>query len=91
MRAVPKEQVVAARLSEITAILREVLRDNSLEPTPAARFEEMAGWDSMDLITVVVEIECRFGLEFALVEIDRLTTVGDLIHMIGAKQALAAA
>jgi acyl carrier protein len=38
----------------------------------------------------VVEIECRFDLQFELVEIDRLTTVGDLLRMIAAKQALAA-
>jgi acyl carrier protein len=86
-RAVPKEQVVAAPITEITAILREVLRDHDLEPTPATRFDDVTGWDSMDLITVVVEVECRFDLQFTLSEIDRLATVGDLQRMIEAKQA----
>jgi acyl carrier protein len=45
----------------------------------------------MDLITVVVEVECRFDLQFELPEIDRLTNIGDLVRMIEAKQALAAA
>ena len=45
----------------------------------------------MDLITLVVEVECRFELQFELPEIDRLATVGDLLDMILAKQALAAA
>jgi acyl carrier protein len=45
----------------------------------------------MDLVTVVVEVECRFDLQFELAEIDRLTTVGDLLRMIATKQALAAA
>ena len=45
----------------------------------------------MDLVTVVVEIECRFGLEFELTEIDRLSTVEDLLRMIATKQAIAAA
>jgi acyl carrier protein len=80
---------VAEPLSEITTILREVLRDNDLEPEPSTRFDDVAGWDSMDLITVVVEVECRFDLQFELTEIDRLTTIGDLLNMIGAKQALA--
>ena len=62
-----------------------------LELTPTTRFDDMTGWDSMDLITVVVEVECRFDLQFELPEIDRLTTVGDLLRMIEAKQALAAA
>jgi acyl carrier protein len=82
---------VAAPITEITAILRDVLRDHELEPAPSTRFDDMTGWDSMDLITVVVEVECRFELQFTLTEIDRLTTVGDLLRMIEAKQALASA
>ncbi|HBK08269.1 MAG TPA: hypothetical protein DDZ81_20870 [Acetobacteraceae bacterium] len=78
-------------LTEITAILRELLRDSDLDPTPQTRFEDLADWDSMDLVTVVVEAECRFGIQFDLTEIDRLTTVGDLAGMIVTKQALAAA
>jgi acyl carrier protein len=89
VRAVPKEQGVA--LQEITAILRDVLRDASLELAPTTHFDELSGWDSMDLVTVVVEVECRFDLQFELIEIDRLATVGDLLGMIAVKQALAAA
>jgi acyl carrier protein len=82
---------VAGPIAEITAVLRGVLRDSQLELAPTTRFGDVTGWDSMDLITVVVEVECRFGLQFELAEIDRLTTVGDLLNMIAAKQALAAA
>ena len=67
------------------------MRDSEIELAPSTRFDDLAGWDSMDLITVVVEVECRFGLQFELPEIDRLVTVGDLLRMIEAKQALAAA
>jgi acyl carrier protein len=91
MRAVPKDQVVAALLSEITAIIREILRDNELEAASTTRFEDLTGWDSMDLVAVVVEIESRFDVQFELVEIDRLTTIGDLLRMIVAKQALTSA
>jgi acyl carrier protein len=82
---------VPASLSEITTIPREVLRDNALEFVPGTRFDDITGWDSMDLVTVVVEVECRFDVQFELAEIDRLTTIGDLLRMIDAKQALAAA
>jgi acyl carrier protein len=83
--------MVAAPLHEISGILRGVLRDNDLEFTPATRFDDLTGWDSMDLVAVVVEVECRFGLQFELAEIDRLVTVADLLRAINAKQALAAA
>ncbi len=77
-------------LTEITAILRYILRDTDIEPTPRTRFEDLAAWDSMDLVSVVVEAECRFDIQFEVAEIDRLVTVGDLAGMIAAKQALAA-
>jgi acyl carrier protein len=82
---------VAVPLPEITAILRLVLHDTTLEFTPATRFDDLAGWDSMDLIAVVVEVECRFDVQFDLPEIDRLATIGDLLRMIVAKQALTSA
>jgi acyl carrier protein len=82
---------VVAPLPEITAILREMLGDNQLELTPATRFDELTDWDSMDLVTVVVEAECRFHVQFELAEIDRLSSVGDLMRMVEAKQAVASA
>ncbi len=82
---------MVAPLSEITAIIRDMLRDDQLELGVASRFDELPGWDAMDLIAVVVEIECRLNLQFELAEIDRLGTIGDLLAMIKAKQALASA
>lgn len=82
---------MAAYLPEITSIIRDLLRDNEIEVGAETCFGELLGWDSTDLVSVVVEIECRFDLQFELTEIDRLTTVGDLSRMITAKQALASA
>ena len=82
---------MAAALAEIRAIVRDVLRDNAIELEPQTRFDDVEGWDSMDLVAVVVEVECRFGLEFDLTEIDRLSTVEDLLRMIATKQAVTAA
>ena len=78
-------------LTEIVAILREVLGDGDLDPTALTRFEDLSGWDSMDLVTVVVEAECRFDIQFDVQEIDGLTTVEDLVEMIAMKRALTAA
>jgi acyl carrier protein len=82
---------VAAPLSEIMSVVREILHDNDVEIAATTQFDDLIGWDSMDLITVVVEIECRLDLQFELPEIDRLMTIGDLVHLITAKQALVAA
>ena len=82
---------MAAPLAEITAVVRRIMRDADLNLLPSTRFGDLDNWDSMDLITVVVETECRFDLQFDLPEIDRLVTLGDLLHMIEVKQALAMA
>jgi acyl carrier protein len=82
---------VRAPIIEITAILRDILRDYDLDVTPTSRFDDLANWDSMDLVAVVVEIECRFDLQFEVIEINRLATIGDLLLIIAAKQALASA
>jgi acyl carrier protein len=91
VRAVPKEQVVAAHLSDVTAILRALFGDSELELEQTTRLDDVSGWDSMDIVAVVVEFEYRFGVQFELAEIDRLITVGDLLHMIVTKQALVTA
>ena len=78
-------------LREITAVAREVLRDDQVVLVSETPFDEINGWDPMDLVSVVVEIECRFDVQFDLPEIDRIVTVRDLMDMLATKQALAAA
>ncbi len=80
-----------ATVAEIRAIVREVLHDRDLDLEADTHFGDVQGWDSMDIVSVVVEVECRFDLQFELFEIDRLSTVADLLLMIQTKQALAAA
>jgi acyl carrier protein len=78
-------------LREITAVAREVLRDERIELVPEALFDKIPGWDALDLVSIVVELECRLDVQFELPEIDRIVTIGDLMTMIAAKQALASA
>jgi acyl carrier protein len=78
-------------LPDISAVLHEFLCDRTLRLTASTRFEDLPGWDSMDLISVVVELECRFDILFDLPEIDDLITIGDLHARIVDKVALTAA
>ncbi len=82
---------MATPIADVTAIVRDILHDRDLELAPATRFDEVAGCDSMDLIAIVVEVECRFDLMFEVPEIEHLTNVGDLLRLIELKQALAMA
>ncbi len=85
------EPTVALPLAELTDAVRGVLRNSAIELAPATRFDDLPDWDSMHLIAVVVEAECRFGLLFEPEEIEALHTAGDLLRMIAHKQAMAAA
>lgn len=81
---------MAAALIDITSIVREVLHDQDIQLQPSSSFDDIQGWEPMDLVSVVVEIECRLGLEFDLPDIDRIETVGDLVRLIESKQGLVA-
>ncbi len=74
-------------LSDLTAILREVLDDPELVLTAATSAADIPGWDSMAHIALVVEVECRFGIQFQAAEIEALRQVGDLVALIEAKRA----
>ncbi len=74
-------------LHEMTAIIRDVLRNPSIELTLGAQFDDILGCDSMDLVSIVVEAECRFDVLFDLEDIEQIATIGDLIRLVDAKRA----
>ena len=78
-------------LTNVTEAVRSVLRDPDLELTLATSLDDIPGWDSMDLIAVVVELECRFDILFELPELEAFYAVGDLVRGVAAKCSLQAA
>lgn len=82
---------MGAYLPVIRSIIRDHLQNADIDVAPETRFDDLMGWDSMDLVSVVVEVECHFDLQFELPEFDRLETIGDLARMIEAKRMLLAA
>jgi|SRR5580698_2350471 acyl carrier protein len=76
-------------LTELTNIARTVIEDRTVELSPDRPFDEVPGWDSMSHVSIIAEIECRFGLKFDLTEIELLDTVGDLLNLIQMKHAQA--
>jgi acyl carrier protein len=76
----------AAVLAEITDVVRQVLEDRTIELAPDTAMGDMAGWDSMNHIAILVEAECRFDVVFDLAEVDAVPTVGHLMRLIQAKR-----
>lgn len=72
---------------ELNAVFRQVLEDDTIELTPTTTADDVEGWDSMNHIFIVVELEKRFGVKFQAAEMEELKNVGELATLV--KQKLA--
>ena len=78
----------AALLAELTDIARSVFEDPGLELAAATTCDDVPAWDSLNHITLVVEVECRFGIKFAIDEVEDIKSVGTLARLIESKLAV---
>jgi acyl carrier protein len=63
-------------------IFRRVLDDDSIELHPETTADDVEGWDSMNHIFLVVEIEKHFGVKFQTAEMEELKNVGELTALV---------
>jgi acyl carrier protein len=78
-------------LDELTEVFRDLTHDPALELAPEQTPDDIAGWDSMTHIAVIVELECRFNVQFRAAEMDSLYSIGELVRAVEAKRTFAAA
>jgi acyl carrier protein len=68
-------------------IFRQVLDDDTIALSPEMTADDVEGWDSMNHIFIVVEIEKRFGIKFQAAEMEELRNVGELAALVRDKSA----
>jgi acyl carrier protein len=73
----------------LNKVFRQVLEDDTLELTPETTADDVEGWDSMNHIFIVVELEKRFGVKFQAAEMEELKNVGELVTLVKEKLARA--
>ena len=71
----------------LNEVFRQVLEDDSIALTPATTAADVEGWDSMNHIFIVVELEKRFGVKFHAAEMEELKNVGELAGLVQQKVA----
>ena len=71
----------------LNAVFRQVLEDDTIELTPQTTADDVEGWDSMNHIFIVVELEKRFGVKFQAAEMEELKNVGELAGLVQQKLA----
>lgn len=69
----------------LNEIFHQVLGDESIDLKPSMTAEDVEGWDSMNHIFIVVEIEKRFGVKFQAAEMEELKNVGELVALVRQK------
>jgi acyl carrier protein len=66
---VPENAMTDAELyAGLNEIFRQVLDDGNIVLSPEMTADDVEGWDSMNHIFIVVEIEKRFGVKFQAAE-----------------------
>lgn len=72
-------------LERLAPIFRDVFDDESITPHSAMTAKEVAEWDSLGHIRLMVAIELAFGIKFSTSEISNLANVGELVSVIEKK------
>jgi acyl carrier protein len=76
--AMNKEEILA----KLQTVFRQVLADDSIVLTEETTAKDVAGWDSLSHVMLVVDIETAFKKRFKAREIQNWQCVGDMVTSI---------
>jgi acyl carrier protein len=68
---------------KLTVIFRDVFDDPALEISDATTAKDVAGWDSLTYVNLIVAVEKAFDVAFTTKDVKGLANVGSLIELIG--------
>lgn len=77
--------------AKLTQIFQALLENDEIALTKDTTADDVPGWDSMNHVFLVVEIERQFHIKFQTAEMEELKNVGELVELIGAKLGAPAA
>jgi acyl carrier protein len=66
----------------LTRVFRETFDDAQLTIGPETTAKDVAGWDSLTHIQLLVFIEKIFGVRFTTGEVAALANVGEMVELI---------
>ena len=69
-------------LARLTPVFREVFRDEAIVVRPEMTAQDVARWDSLSHIDMIVAVEEAFGVRIPTREVTRMKNVGDLVRII---------
>jgi len=73
-------------IDRLQEVFRDVFDDDELTITPETTADDVEDWDSLQHVTLVVNVEAAFGVKFSSLEVAGLKNVGQLIGLVESKQ-----
>ncbi|WP_404421987.1 acyl carrier protein [Nibricoccus sp. IMCC34717] len=73
---------IESSLSEIEAIVRDVLNNPNISLMPATKATDVRGWDSLSQTMILLRIEEQFGFEIPIEDSLLLANVGELAALL---------
>lgn len=78
MAVVSKTEIVL----QLESVLQQYLNDQNLTLTEELSADHLDGWDSLTQISVLSEVEKKFGIRVAPEEMALIERVGDMVKLI---------
>ena len=74
-------------MQRLNALFREVFDDEDIQLCDETTADDIAEWDSMMHLNLIVAIEGEFGMKFTMIEVVEMNSIGDMVGVIGGKLA----
>ena len=75
--------------SEIAEKIRKnissVVKHDDFEMSDELTANDVAGWDSLSHISIIIAIEKTFDIKFKLKDLNRMQNIGDVIELVSSK------
>ena len=74
--------------SEVEKIFARILDDDKVVFTDSMQARDVSGWNSLNHMRIIVEIEKKFAVNFKPKEVVALNNFGELIGLVTSKLSL---
>lgn len=72
-------------LAKLQPVFATVFFDDDIQVSEATTAADVIGWDSLNHVALISEVERLFKIRFDIDEIVSMKNVGDLVRLIGSK------
>ena len=69
-------------LEQLNSIFQEVFDDETIIVDETTSSADIADWDSLEHINLIVAVEKQFEIKFDINEINKMKNVGDMINVV---------